>query len=112
MKEAKKLGDILIVGLNSDESVKKLKGNDRPINPQDARAKVLEALEFVDAIVIFDEKTPYEIIKKIRPHVLVKGEDYKIDEIVGKEFAQEVKVLPYLEGFSTTNIIKKIKEEL
>ncbi len=112
LKEAKKLGDILIVGLNSDKSVKKLKGSNRPINPQDARAKILEALEFVDAIIIFDEDTPYEIIKKIRPHVLVKGGDYKIDEVVGREFAQEVKILPYLKGFSTTNIIKKIKEKL
>lgn len=112
LKEAKKLGDILIVGLNSDKSVKKLKGKDRPINPQDARAKVLEALEFVDAIVIFDEDTPYEIIKKIKPDVLVKGGDYKIDEIVGREFAKEVKIIPYLKGFSTTNIIKRIKNKL
>ena len=110
LKEAKKLGDILIVGLNSDESVKRLKGKDRPINPVEDRAKVLEALECVDAIIIFDENTPYNIIKKIKPDIIVKGGDYKEEEVIGREFAKRVVIMPYIEGKSTTNIIRKIKE--
>lgn len=108
LKEAKRLGDILIVGLNSDDSVKRLKGYDRPLNRERDRAEVLAALEFVDYVVVFGEDTPRELIKSIMPKVLVKGGDYTVEEVVGKEFAGKTVVLPFVEGYSTTKIIKKI----
>jgi len=111
MKEAKKLGGILIVGMNSDNSARRLKGKDRPINNQESRAAVLASLEFVDYVVIFDEDTPFNLIKAIKPDVLVKGGDYKIKEIVGREFAKEVKIIPIVKGYSTSNIIKVIKNK-
>ena len=114
MQEAAKLGDILIVGLNSDASVKRLKGPERPVNNQDDRAEMLSSLEFVDYVVIFDEDTPYELIKKIQPDVLVKGGDYNPDNVVGKDIVEarggELKLLHFVEGKSTTNIINKIKK--
>jgi D-beta-D-heptose 7-phosphate kinase/D-beta-D-heptose 1-phosphate adenosyltransferase len=113
LSNAAAAADYLIVGLNSDRSARKLKGEGRPVNPERARAMVLASLLMVDAVVIFDEDTPLELIKSIMPDVLVKGGDYKLDEIVG---AREVisaggKVIinPILEGFSTTKILKKIK---
>lgn len=113
MQEAAKLGDILVVGLNSDASVKRLKGPERPINNQDDRAEMLSSLEFVDYVVIFDDDTPYELIKKIQPDVLVKGGDYNPDNVVGKDIVEarggELKLLQFVEGKSTTNIIRKIK---
>ena len=113
LSEAKKLGDYLIVGLNSDSSVKNLKGNNRPINQQEIRKEMLDSIKFVDEVIIFSEKTPLKLIKKIRPNILVKGGDYKIDEIVGyKEVIEsggEVKIIPLVNGFSTTNIISKLK---
>ncbi len=111
MKEAKKLGGILIVGMNSDNSTRRLKGKDRPINNQESRAAVLASLEFVDYVVIFDEDTPFNLIKAIKPDVLVKGGDYKIKEIVGREFAKEVKIIPFVKDYSTSNIIKVIKNK-
>lgn len=108
LKEAKKLGHILIVGLNSDSSVKKLKP-DRPINPEMHRAEVLASLEMVDYVAIFDEDTPYELIKFLRPHVLVKGGDWKKEDIVGLDIAPEVHSLLYISGVSTTEIINRIK---
>lgn len=109
LNKAKKLGDILIVGLNSDSSVKRLKGKTRPINPQNSRALLLSALEFVDFVVIFDEDTPLNLIEKIRPAVLVKGADYVGKEVVGSSIAKEVVLVEFEDGFSTTNIINKIK---
>ncbi|HOJ49758.1 MAG TPA: D-glycero-beta-D-manno-heptose-7-phosphate kinase [Spirochaetota bacterium] len=111
LKKAKSLGDILIVGLNSDGSVRKLKGEGRPINNQEDRALMLSSLEFVDYVIVFDDDTPYRIIKEIKPDILVKGGDYKIEEVVGREFAKETIVLPFVEGYSTTNLISRIKDK-
>lgn len=111
MKKAKKLGGILIVGMNSDDSARRLKGKDRPINNQESRAAVLASLEFVDYVITFDEDTPFNLIKDIKPDVLVKGGDYKIEEIVGREFAKEVKIIPFVKDYSTSNIIKAIKDK-
>lgn len=109
LNKAKKLGDILIIGLNSDSSVKRLKGKTRPINSQDSRALLLSALEFVDFVVIFDEDTPLNLIEKIRPDILVKGADYAGKEVIGSNIAKEVVLVDFEDGFSTTNIINKIK---
>jgi len=103
-------GDVLVVGLNSDASVKRLKGPSRPINMQADRALVLAALESVSAVCLFEEDTPYNLIKAVRPDVLVKGGDYKKSEIVGSEFAGKVVRFPLLKGRSTTGIIKKAKQ--
>ncbi|MGQ9569965.1 MAG: D-glycero-beta-D-manno-heptose 1-phosphate adenylyltransferase [Thermodesulfovibrionales bacterium] len=108
LREAKRLGDILVVGLNSDNSVSKIKSS-RPINPQNHRAEVLSSLEMVDYVVIFNEETPYELIKLIRPDVLVKGGDWKKEEIVGSDIAKETHSLPYIKGISTSKIIERIK---
>lgn len=108
LKEAKDLGDVLIVGLNSDRSVSAIKPG-RPVNPQDHRAEVLASLEMVDYVVLFDEETPYELIRLIRPDVLVKGGDWKKEDIVGSDIAKETLSLPYIKGISTTGIIGKIK---
>lgn len=112
MQEASTYGDVLVVGLNSDASVKRLKGNDRPINSQEDRAELLSALEFVDYVIIFEEDTPYNLIKKIQPDVLVKGGDYSPENVVGKDIVEarggKLKLLQFVEGKSTTGIIKKI----
>ncbi|MBR4682895.1 MAG: D-glycero-beta-D-manno-heptose 1-phosphate adenylyltransferase [Elusimicrobiaceae bacterium] len=107
---ARSKGDLLVVGLNSDASVKRLKGPSRPVNSQRDRALVLAALESVSAVCIFEEDTPYNLIKLIRPDVLVKGGDYKPTEIVGREFAKKVVRFALLKGRSTTNIIKKVSK--
>ncbi len=103
-------GDLLVVGLNSDASVRRLKGPTRPVNSQQDRALVLAGLESVSAVSIFEQDTPYELIKLVRPDVLVKGGDYKTGEIVGREFAKKVVRFPLLKGRSTTNIIKKVSK--
>ena len=103
-------GDALVVGLNSDASVKRLKGPSRPVNTQADRALVLAALQAVDAVCVFEEDTPYELIKLVQPDVLVKGGDYKPSEIVGREFAKKVVRFVLLKGRSTTNIIKKVRK--
>ena len=110
LEECKNLGDVLIVGLNSDNSVKNLKGKDRPINSQDDRSYVLAALNFIDFIVIFDTKTPLELIKIIKPDILAKGGDYEGKKVVGQDLVKELKFIDFVEGKSTTKIIKKIKE--
>lgn len=111
LNEAAKSGDILIVGVNSDESVRRLKGKNRPINSIDDRIAVLEGLESVSYIVVFDEDTPEKLIEAIEPDVLVKGADYKEEEVVGADFVKhhggEVKLIPLLANHSTTNIIRK-----
>lgn len=113
LSEAKKLGDYLIVGLNSDSSVKKLKGETRPINSQEDRAEVLSALKPVDFVTIFDEETPAELIEEIIPNVLVKGGDYTADSIVGadtvKKHNGKVLIIPFVPGKSTSQIINKMK---
>ncbi len=112
LSDARQFGDILIVGLNSDSSVRRLKGSSRPVNPQEDRAAVLDALSAVDYVVIFEEDTPIELIKAVKPDVLVKGGDYTIDTIVGAGFVTEnggkVEVIPLLEGRSTTSLIEKL----
>jgi len=114
LSEAKKLGDLLIVGLNSDASVKRLKGNERPINNEDDRKFVLSQLKSVDFVEIFNEDTPLSLIMKIMPRILVKGGDWKIDQIVGgKEVIEnggDVFSLNFVDGYSTTSIINKIQE--
>ena len=107
---ARSKGDVLVVGVNSDASVKRLKGPSRPVNKQADRALVLAALESVSAVCVFDEDTPYNLIKLIRPDVLVKGGDYKPSQIVGREFAGKVVRFALLKGRSTTNIIKRISK--
>jgi D-beta-D-heptose 7-phosphate kinase/D-beta-D-heptose 1-phosphate adenosyltransferase len=108
LKAAKELGAVLVVGLNSDRSVASIK-HGRPLNPQDQRAEVLAALEMVDYVTLFDEETPYELIKSLQPDVLVKGGDWKKEDIVGSDIAKETYSLPYVKGISTTEIIEKIK---
>lgn len=108
LEDAKKYGDVLIVGLNSDSSVKKLKGDNRPINNQSDRALILAALEVVDYVVIFDDDTPHDLIKKIKPDVLVKGGDYKGKKVSGANFSKQLKLIDFIEGRSTSNLIEKI----
>ncbi|MEO8733924.1 MAG: D-glycero-beta-D-manno-heptose 1-phosphate adenylyltransferase [Flavobacteriales bacterium] len=114
LEEAAALGHRLVVGLNSDSSVKRLgKGEDRPLNSEDDRAAVLIALRSVDAVVIFDQDTPMELIQAIGPDVLVKGGDWTVDKIVGGEYVQgyggQVRSLPLLEGRSTTSLVERIR---
>jgi len=113
MQEAAKLGDILIIGLNSDASVKRLKGPERPVNNEQDRAELLCALEFVDYVAIFEEDTPYNLINTLQPDVLVKGGDYNHDNVVGTDIVEarggKLVLIPFVEGKSTTNIIEKIK---
>lgn len=112
LAKAFELGDKLVIGLNADASVKRLKGNDRPINNQVNRAKLLAALFFVDAVVVFDEDTPQQLIKSVLPDVLVKGADYSIDNIVGaKEVLANggtVKTIEFINGHSSTSLIEKM----
>lgn len=105
---AKSKGDILIIGLNSDTSIKRIKGPKRPINKQADRAIVLSALEAVDSVCIFSQDTPLELIKIVKPDILVKGADYKNKEVVGSEYAGKVVLFPLLKGRSTTNLINKM----
>jgi D-beta-D-heptose 7-phosphate kinase/D-beta-D-heptose 1-phosphate adenosyltransferase len=112
LQECAKAGDRLIVGLNSDASVKRLKGPSRPVNNEQSRVTVLAALQFTDAIVLFEEDTPENLIHEVSPDVLIKGGDWNTDEIVGSDFVQsyggKVSTVQYLKGHSTTEIIRKI----
>ncbi len=116
MAKAAELGDKLIIGLNSDSSVKRIKGDDRPVNDQNSRAALLAALFFVDAIVVFEEDTPINLITTLMPDVLVKGADYSVENIVGaKEVIAnggEVKTINFVEGYSSTSIIQKIRKQI
>ena len=114
LEKAKSFGDVLIVGVNSDASVRGLKGEDRPVNPEYDRAYLLAALDAVDYVTIFGEETPYELIRTLEPDVLVKGGDYEGKEVVGSDIAKEVRLVDFVEGKSTTKIIEKIgkKESL
>ncbi len=108
LRHARKLGDVLVVGVNSDDSVKRIKPG-RPVNSAKDRAEVLAALSMVDHVIIFSESTPYRLIKTLRPDVLVKGGDWKREEIVGYDIVDETYSLPYVRGASTTGIIEKIR---
>jgi rfaE bifunctional protein nucleotidyltransferase chain/domain len=114
LEQARALGDALIVGLNSDASVRQLKGPGRPVLPERERAEILAALECVDAVVIFDEPTPREVIARLLPDVLVKGGDWPGDQIVGREEVEaargRVVSIPIVPGYSTTAILQKIRE--
>ena len=108
LQSAKAKNRILIVGLNSDQSIRRIKGPSRPICPQKSRAAVLAALECVDYVVIFNEETPYQLIQNLKPDVLIKGADWKGKEIVGADLVKKVELIKYVAGFSTTNIIQRI----
>ena len=116
LAEARKLGDKLVIGLNSEDSVRRLKGPHRPINDEKTRQFQLASLQFVDAVVVFEQDTPYELIALLKPDILVKGGDWKEDQIVGSDivlsYGGSVKSLPFVEGYSTTNIEQKIKNQV
>ena len=109
------LGDKLVVAINSDMSIKKIKGNLRPIIEEDSRAKQLAAIEFIDAVILFNEDTPHNLISSINPDIITKGGDYKKNDVIGKELmnkkAGEVVIIPLTQGYSTTSILEKIKNE-
>lgn len=112
LAQAADMADVLVVGLNTDASVRRLKGETRPVNNEAARAMVLASLGFVDAVVLFDEDTPYELIKAVRPDILVKGADYQPEEIVGYDivtsYGGRVTTLPLVEGYSTTRLLSSV----
>jgi len=114
LRKSKKLGDVLIVGLNSDSSVRKIKGRERPINNQRDRAEILSALEFIDYIVIFNEETPEDLIRIVLPDILVKGSDWKGKKVAGENVVKNrggrIVFMPLLKGRSTTGLIEKIKQ--
>jgi D-glycero-beta-D-manno-heptose 1-phosphate adenylyltransferase len=114
LSRASDLGDILIIGLNSDESVKRIKGEQRPLQDQESRAVLLASLSFVNAVVLFEEDTPYNLIEKIKPEILVKGGDYKPEEIVGYDIVKakggKTITIDFKQGFSSSRIIEKIKK--
>lgn len=115
LAKAADLGDVLVLGLNSDASVSRLKGLNRPIQNEQSRLQILASLGFVDAVVLFDEQTPLALIELVQPDILVKGSDYKPEDIVGYEIVTakggSVKTIDFIEGYSSSLIIKKIKEE-
>lgn len=112
LAKASDLGDVLVIGLNSDSSVRRLKGPGRPVTNEEARAMILSSLSFVTAVILFDEETPYDLIAAVQPDVLVKGADYKPEEIAGHDIVLarggEVVTVPLTAGYSTTDILKKI----
>jgi rfaE bifunctional protein nucleotidyltransferase chain/domain len=114
LSKAADLGDVLFIGVNTDSSVRKLKGNNRPLQDENSRLLILGALEFVDALILFDEDTPYDLIKMVQPHILVKGSDYKPEDIVGYDIVKarggEIKTIDFLQGYSTSDIEKRIKQ--
>ena len=116
LAKASELGDKLIIGLNADSSVKRIKGEDRPVNDQNNRAALLAALFFVDAVVVFDEDTPLNLITTLMPDILVKGADYSVENIVGAKAViangGEVKTIDFVEGYSSTSIIEKIRKQI
>jgi len=112
LEEAKKLGDILVVGINSDDSVTRLKGKDRPINSLEDRACVISSLKSVDYVIPFEEDTPIQLISTIIPDILVKGGDYKDKEVIGEKIAKELILIDFVKGKSTTNTITKINENV
>jgi D-beta-D-heptose 7-phosphate kinase/D-beta-D-heptose 1-phosphate adenosyltransferase len=115
LTKAKSLGDYLVVGINTDKSVRKIKGNSRPITKQADRLQILSSLEMVDFLTLFNDSTPLKLISELRPDILVKGADWKIKDIVGqnlvKAYGAQVKRIPYLKGYSTTNLIEKLSRK-
>lgn len=113
LSEARALGDLLVVGLNSDSSVRGLKGKERPVVSENERAEILRALKCVDYVAVFNEETPLTLIEKVRPDVLVKGGDWPVEKIVGAQFVQsyggEVKTLSFYQGHSTTDLLERIR---
>ncbi|MCD4773920.1 MAG: D-glycero-beta-D-manno-heptose 1-phosphate adenylyltransferase [Bacteroidales bacterium] len=113
LSKAKSFGDKLIIGLNTDVSVRKIKGENRPITDENSRATILASLLFVDAVILFDEETPYELIKFVQPDVLIKGNDYKVEDIVGYDIVKanggKIETLDLLKGYSTSLIEEKIR---
>ena len=111
--KAAKLGDKLIIGLNSDASISRIKGEDRPIQDEKSRASIIASLQCVDAVILFNEDTPQKLIEFIQPNILVKGADYNIKDIVGSDFVLskggKVQTIPFLEGYSSSAIINKVK---
>ncbi|MBC5994208.1 D-glycero-beta-D-manno-heptose 1-phosphate adenylyltransferase [Pontibacter cellulosilyticus] len=116
LEKARQLGDKLVLGLNTDASISRIKGPSRPLQDEMSRARVMASLLFVDAVVLFDDNTPLELIKAVQPDILVKGDDYAVEQIVGHEVVMakggEVKTVPLVKGYSTTNIVKKIENQL
>jgi len=114
LEKARNLGQKLVIGLNTDNSVKRLKGQTRPVCDEVSRARVLASLEFVDAVILFDEDTPFELINFLKPDILVKGDDYSVKNIVGADIViqngGEVKTVPLVNGYSTSGVIEKIKQ--
>jgi len=114
LSKAKDLGDVLIIGINTDDSVRRLKGDTRPITNEKSRATIIASLQFVTAVVLFDEDTPYNLIQQVQPDVLVKGSDYKPEDIVGYDIVKakggEIVTIDFLEGYATSAIEKKIRE--
>lgn len=114
LKKAKELGDVLILGINKDKSIKKLKGKGRPIMNEKQRIEIISAIEFVDYVVPFGQPTPEKLIKRIKPDIIVKGGDYKKKEVIGKDIVEKyggkVYIFPLVKNISTTKIIKKIKK--
>ena len=115
LAQAANHGDILVIGVNTDNSVRRIKGETRPVQDEYARAILLASLSFVSAIVLFDDDTPYNLIKKIQPDILIKGSDYNIDDIVGSDIVinkgGKVITIDFIEGYSTSSIIEKLKED-
>ncbi|MCK9363284.1 MAG: D-glycero-beta-D-manno-heptose 1-phosphate adenylyltransferase [Syntrophales bacterium] len=113
LKQARAAGDVLVLGLNSDSSVRKIKGDRRPIVPQEERAEVVASLKAVDYVTLFEETTPLKLIEHLKPDVLVKGADWRVEEIVGRKevlsWGGRIELIPIVEGASTTNIIEKIR---
>jgi D-glycero-beta-D-manno-heptose 1-phosphate adenylyltransferase len=113
LEKARQLGEKLIIGLNTDNSVKRLKGPTRPVNDENTRARILAAFQFVDAVILFDEDTPLELIKQVKPDILVKGNDYTIQTIIGADivmgYGGSVETIPLVEGYSTSNVISRIR---
>lgn len=114
LEKARNLGDKLVIGVNTDQSIKRLKGENRPITDERSRSRLLAAMEFVDLVILFDTDTPYELINLLKPDFLVKGNDYLSENIIGSEIVRKsggsVETIPLVNGYSTSAIIKKIKE--
>jgi D-beta-D-heptose 7-phosphate kinase/D-beta-D-heptose 1-phosphate adenosyltransferase len=109
LKFSKNLGEILVVGLNSDDSIKRLKGETRPINDINERSKILSLFDFIDYVIIFSEDTPLDIIKLLEPDILVKGSDYNKDNIIGKEYVKKIVLFDFIQNKSSTRVINRIK---
>lgn len=116
LEKARQLGDKLVLGLNTDASISRIKGPNRPLQDEVSRARIMASLLFIDAVVLFDQNTPLELIEAVQPDILVKGDDYTLENIVGHEVVLarggEVKTVPLVKGYSTTNIVKKIEKQL